>query len=186
MFSSLAGRIVALFQAHPVAQSIGIGAMALTGASYQGRTPRRILVLQGAGGLVWALHFAVLGAYTGSALNILGAARSAVYLRTGESRWASSRAWPFGFSAICIAVAAWSGIWGGEGWVSVISLIAQVWASFVLRSKSARTIRACSVGISALWLSYDALSGSIPGTICETISQASLWTAIVRYRNLRG
>ncbi len=185
MLSSLLGQIVALFQAHPVAQAIGVGAMALTGASYQGRTPRRILLLQGAGGIVWALHFAILGAYTGSALNILGAVRSAIYLRNGESPWASSRFWPFVFSAICIGVAAWSGIWGGEGWVCVLSMIAQSWASFVLRSKNVRTIRFCSVGISTLWLAYDALSGSIPGTICESINQVSIWTAIIRYRGLR-
>ena len=186
MISSLLDQIVALYQAHPVAQIVGLCAMILCCASYQGRTPKQILALQGGAGVLWMFHLVALGAYTGGFLNMLGAVRSVVYINNGRKRWASSPVWPYVFAGICIAVAAWSGIFQGEGWLCLLAMAAQGWACFVLRSKRARVIRFCSVGISLLWLIYDFLSGSIPGTLCEIINQISLYVAIFRYRHDRA
>lgn len=171
-----------LYAAHPIAQSIGVVGMIFCCASYQGRTPKQILTRQSIAGVMWAIHFFILGANTGACLNLLGSGRNFVYVNNGKKRWASSIAWPIGLAVICVAVAVWSGLFNGEGWRCVLSMAAQALACFVLRSQNAKLIRYLSVLISLLWLIYDALAGSIPGTLCEIINQVSLYIAIFRYR----
>lgn len=176
-------QIVTLYQEHPVIQSIGLVAMILTCLSYQGRTAKQIVFLQGTASVFWTLHFVLLSAFVGGLLNFISTVRGYVYVNRGKKAWASSRAWPYVFSVICVLIVAVSSIFVWEGWRCFLSMVAQSWASFVLCSKNARFIRYSSIGISLLWLIYDALAGSIPGTLCEAINQMSIYIAIFRYRN---
>lgn len=181
-FHTLAAQIVTLYHEHPVIQSIGLVAMILTCSSYQGRTAKQIVFLQGTASIFWTLHLVLLGAVAGGFLNFVSTVRGYVYINNGQKKWASSEAWPYIFCFICVVIAASSAFFIHEGWRCILSMVAQSWACFVLRSKNARFIRYSSIGISLLWLVYDVLANSIPGTICEIINQLSLYIAIFRYR----
>ena len=58
------------------AQIIGIIGSALTIISYQCKKPKTLIMLQGAGGLMFAINFFMLGAYTGALLNLVNVVRS--------------------------------------------------------------------------------------------------------------
>ena len=174
--------IVRLVAEHPVAQSLGLVALAVTVLSYQARTTRGIALRQAVGSFFWTAHMLLLGAWTGGLLNLLGLVRGSVYSQRGERAWASRPFWPWLFGALCVGAAAWSGLAQGEGPRLFLSASAQCLGCYALWTFRVRLARWLLVAVSLLWLVYDALSGSIPGTLCEVFSQVSLCVAIVRNR----
>ena len=174
--------VIELYKAHPVAQSIGFFGMVAALLGYQGKSTRQILHRLSASSALWLLHFAFLGATAGAILNGIAIPRNLIFARRDTDRWADSIAWPIVFSLIYIAAGAWSWFGQGEGPISVLSTSAQMLGTFALRMKNARAVRWLSIPVSLLWLVYDMVSGSIPGTLNEIFCQISLYVAIFRYR----
>jgi thiamine biosynthesis lipoprotein len=177
---ALRGEIVRLVLEHPVAQGLGLIALILTCLSYQARTTRGIALRQAVASFFWTTHLLLLGAWTGGLLNLLGLARGSVYSQRGARAWASRPLWPWLFGALCVAAAFWSGLVQGEGPRLLLSTAAQCLGCYALWTVRVRLARLLLVVVSLLWLVYDVLSGSIPGTACEVFSQISLYIAIAR------
>jgi hypothetical protein len=176
--------IARLVAEHPVAQGLGLVALVATCLSYQARTTRGIALRQAVASLFWTTHLLLLGAWTGGLLNLLGLARGGVYSQRGARAWASRPFWPWLFGALCVAAAVWSGLVRGEGPRLLLSTAAQCLGCYALWTPRVRLARLLLVLTSLLWLVYDAISGSIPGTACEILSQISLYVAIARdFRN---
>ncbi len=171
---------VRLVVEHPVAQGVGLVALVVTCLSYQARTTRGIALRQAVGSFFWSAHLLLLGAWTGGLLNLLGLVRGSVYSQRGGRAWASRPFWPWLFGVLCVASAAWSGFVQGEGPRLLLSAAAQCLGCYALWTIRVRLARYLLVFVSLLWLVYDMLSGSIPGTVCEVLSQISLYVAIVR------
>lgn len=176
------GEIVRIISEHPAAQAVGFVALCVTVMSYQARTTRGIAFRQAVGSLFWTAHLILLGAWTGGLLNLLGMARSAVYSQRGVRPWASRACWPWVFGALCVGAAAWAGLAQGEGPRLLLSAAAQCLACHSLWITRVRRSRALLLAGSFLWLAYDALSGSIPGTLCELFSEVSICVAMARDR----
>lgn len=180
--AELWSQIVRLVAENPVAQALGLVALAVTALSYQARTTRGIALRQACGSFFWTAHLLLLGAWTGGLLNLLGLARGTVYSQRGARGWASRPFWPWLFGALCVGAAAWAGLAQGEGPRLLLSASAQCLGCYALWTPRVRLARRLLVLVSLLWLVYDALAGSIPGTACEIFSQVSLLVAIVRER----
>lgn len=178
--NSLWNEIVRLVVEHPVAQGLGLVALAVTCLSYQARTTRGIALRQAVGSFFWTAHLLLLGAWTGGLLNLLGLARGCVYSQRGERAWASRPFWPWLFGALCVTAAVWAGVAQGEGPRLLLSTAAQCIGCYALWTPRVRLARFLLAAASLMWLAYDALSGSIPGTACEVFSQVSIAIAIVR------
>lgn len=179
---SLWNEIIRLISEHPIAQALGLVALCVTVLSYQARTTRGIAFRQAVGSFFWTAHLLLLGAWTGGLLNLLGMARSAVYSQRGARPWASRRFWPWFFGALCVGAAAWAGFAQGEGPRLLLSATAQCLACYALWTPRVRLARAILLFVSFLWLAYDALSGSIPGVLCELFSEVSILIAMARDR----
>jgi hypothetical protein len=177
---TLWNELVKLVAEHPVAQGVGMVALVVTCLSYQARTTRAIALRQAVGSFFWTTHLLLLGAWTGGLLNLLGLARGSVYSQRGERDWASRPFWPWLFGVLCVAAAVWSGVVQGEGPRLLLSTAAQCLGCYALGTVHVRLARFLLAAVSLLWLAYDALSGSIPGTACEEFSQISIAIAIVR------
>ena len=177
---ALGNEIVRLVSEHPVAQGVGLVALVVTCLSYQARTTRGIALRQAVGSLFWTTHLLLLGAWTGGLLNLLGLVRGSVYSQRGERAWASRPFWPWLFGALCVGAAAWAGLAQGEGPRLLLSAAAQCLGCYALWTFRVRLARLLLVVVSLLWLVYDVLAGSIPGTLCEVLSQISLYVAIAR------
>ena len=181
--TSLLSEISRLVSEHPAAQAVGLVALCLTVLSYQARTTRGIALRQAAGSLFWTTHLLLLGAWTGGLLNALGLARGAVYSQRGARSWASRPFWPWCFGALCVGAAAFAGLAQGEGPRLLLSVLAQCIGCYALWTPRVRRARLLLLLVSFLWLAYDALSGSLPGTACELFSEASILLALVRDRH---
>ena len=178
--TALWNEIVRLVSEHPVAQGLGLVALVVTCLSYQARTTRGIALRQTVAAFFWTVHMLLIGAWTGGLLNFLGLVRSCIYSQHGARAWASRPFWPWLFGALCVASAVWSGLMQGEGPRLMRSTGAQCLGCYALWTVRVRLARLLLVVVSLLWLAYDALSGSIPGTLCEVFSQLSLYIAIAR------
>lgn len=185
-FAHLWDSIVALALEHPVAQSIGLFGMVCGWASFQSKSARGILWWQTAGSVFWAVHLGMLGAMTGCALNVAAVFRNAIYARRNESAWAHWMFWPVFFTIVCLASAPVNHYLSGETWWCMLPALGMAIQSVILISGNAQLVRALWLPTSLMWLTYNIVSGSIPGTLCESFNQVSLITALLRFRGRRG
>ena len=167
---------------HPIAQANGLAALVVTCWSYLARETRGIALRQGAANCLWTAHLLMLGAWTGGLMTLLGAGRDAVYSQRGIRGWASARGWPWAFGLLCVGAAAWAGIVQGEGPKLLLSCGAQCLSCHALWTANVARARLLLVLSCALWLAYDALSGSLPGVLCEAGSLLSLLVVLSKRR----
>lgn len=180
--SHLWSSIAALALEHPAAQSVGLSGMICGWAGFQSKSARGILLWQTAGSVFWAVHLGMLGAMTGCALNVAAVFRNAIYARRGESPRARRAFWPVFFTVVCLASAPVNRFLLGESWWCALPALGMAAQSVILVSGNAQFVRALWLPTSLMWLVYDAASGSIPGVVCETFNQVSLFTALLRFR----
>ena len=159
-----------------LAQAVGVCGMALAVASFQQRKRSRIAFLQMLSSVVWTAHFALLGAWSGMAMNAVGVLRGYVCARKEKGRWTGANCWPFVFSALSLAacVLTW------QDWLSVLPTVAMIVTSFGLWADSPRTVRRANLPGSLLWLTYNLFSGSYPGALTECCNTTSILVAMVR------
>lgn len=174
-----------LFTEHPVIQSVGFVAMVVGSLSFQGRSARSIVLLQGLASAFWAIHFGFLGAVMGAVANALSVPRNAIYAFGRGKPWAESPFWPAFFTLAFVAGGVFSRLVYGESWILLLSISGQVISTFIFRLRDAQAIRWLSIAMSLCWLAYDALAGSLPGTLCEVMNQISIYAALWRFRGGR-
>ncbi len=160
-----------------IAQAIGFVAMVLLVYSFQKNTRKGILTLQLASESLWVVHYFMIGAYTGMALNLVGVARCYVYANRETKKWADKAFIPMLFFIISIA----TGVLTWDGTASVLPMAAVCITSFVLWSKKPKIIRLFSAPGCACWLVFNFLSGSYPGVLTEIFNLVSISAGIIRY-----
>ena len=158
-----------------IGQIIGFIAMAIIVASYQQKSHKNILTFQMVSGLLFTVHYLLLGAYTGAVMNLLGAFRSLVYSNRSK-KWASSVIWPICFSVAFLI----SGILTWDNVFSVFPLIAMLMSSVVLWIQQPKINRMLSLPTSSFWLIYNIKTLSYPGIITEIFVLGSIIIGIFR------
>jgi len=149
--------------------------MAIIVASYQQKSHKNILTFQMISGLMFTVHYLLLGAYTGAVMNLLGAFRSLVYSNR-DKKWSSSIAWPIVFSIAFLI----SGIMTWDNVFSVFPLIAMLMSSVVLWIEQPKINRMLSLPTSGCWLIYNIKTLSYPGIITEIFVLSSIVIGIIR------
>ena len=158
-----------------IGQIIGFVAMGIIVVSYQQKTHKNILVFQMVSGLLFTIHYILLGAYTGAVMNLLGAFRSLVYANR-DKKWASSVVWPILFSVGFLI----SGILTWNNTYSVFPLIAMLMSSVVLWIEQPKINRIFSLPTSTCWLIYNIKKISIAGIVTEIFVLTSIIIGIIR------
>ena len=69
-----------------IGQILGIIAILLGFVTYQMKTQKQLLICQTAVSLVFCVHYLLIGATTGMAMNIVNVVRNFVYSRRNEKR----------------------------------------------------------------------------------------------------
>lgn len=139
-----------------LAQVIGSVAVVLGLAAYQAKSRQNILRLAALNSLFSATQFALLGAYTGMAMNLVAAARSLTFLKTPLPH---RRLWPLfvfmGAAALLTAIT----------WQGPISLLAlsgnwfNALATWQSEPKRMRLLAACAP---PFWIAYGLITQSYP------------------------
>ena len=160
-----------------VAQAVGFCGMLLAVISFQQNRRDRIALLQMVASAVWAVHFGLLTAWAGMAMNLIGIARGFVFYRKGKDRWATGAYWPYLFSAVSVAACLCT--W--EGLLSLLPTAGMVVSSFGLWADAPRTVRRLNLPGSLLWLTYNWFSKSWAGFLTECCNTCSILIAMLRF-----
>lgn len=158
------------------AQAVGFAAMVLLVSSFQMKTRQKILGFQLVSETLWVTHYALLGAYTGMALNFVAAARCFVYAKRETKKWADKPIipWLFFTAAVIVALLSWTGP------ASLLPMASVCITSFVAWSKRPVIIRVFSIPGCACWFVFNLLSGSYAGVLTEILNISSIVAGIIR------
>ena len=117
-------------------QILGFIGAAVSMFSFQSKKRSGILLLQIFSAACFGLHFTLLGAVSGAALNFLALARAMVFYFRGSKKWASSIVWLPVF--ILCSVGAVALTW--EGPISLLPMTGMILTTFAQYSSSAKMV----------------------------------------------
>jgi uncharacterized membrane protein (UPF0136 family) len=161
-----------------IGQALGILAVIFGFITYQQKTPKGILLFDMFTALIFSAHYYLIGAYTATALNFLGAVKCVIYLFR-EKRGSKSLWEPLIF--VCITVFTSILIW--EGWYSSLIMIGLVTNTVSLALSNAQKTRYCMFIKSPLCLVYNGIVHSGGGVIYECAVLISSVIGILRNRS---
>jgi hypothetical protein len=152
------------------AQVVGYLALVLGVSAFLQREDSRLKVLIVAECTVYAAHFALLGHPPAAISALVTAGRTGLSIRW-RARWLAAAS---GALTVLLAVAVGT---HGRGWIPVFGATVGGAAMFLLHGV---TLRLCLLVSTACWLVNDILSGSVGGTILETLVAMASISTIVR------
>lgn len=160
-----------------IAQIIGFIALLLLVIVFQKNNRKSMLRLMMVAALLYSVHFFILGALTGSALNLLNMFRSYVFASRDDKQWAKYNWWLYVFigAIIILGVTTWG------GWYSILALTAVLVQTIAFWSTNTKFIRYISLLVPPCWFAYNYIVGSIPGMITEVMILSSLLVGIYRF-----
>jgi len=152
------------------AQLLGYLALVLGVSAFLQRDDRRLRLLLVAECAAYGLHFALLGNPSAAASVSVSAARNLASLRF-RTAWLAAAS-----VAANVALAVALGT-HGRGWIPVVGSCLGGIAIFTLEGIPLRLLLLTST---ALWLTNNVLSGSVGGTILESLIAAASVSTVVR------
>ncbi len=167
------------------AQLIGLIALTVSFISFQSKTQKAIMIMQVVSTCLFAVHFYMLGAFSGMLLNIAACLRSFIFSFRNKYKWAASPFWAVFFILVC-AVLSLMSVFGGEGAAALLPLGGMILTTFAGRCREASKVRLLTILNSPFWLSYNLLSGSIPGVLTEILVSGSIIIGMIRLDRKKG
>ncbi len=158
-----------------VGQGLGIVAIALGFLSYQMKTREGLVFAQFATAICFVLHYLMIGAYSGMALNIISVIRNYVYFQLGK-KGSVAKVWAVVFSVIMGAI----GILSWQNWYSIFVVLGLIINSYCMSFSNPQSIRKSILVTSPLVLIYDVLVLSVGGAVYESIAIISAVIGILR------
>lgn len=154
-------------------QLVGYLATAVSLSAYTMRDDKLMKTGVGAGLLLWAVHYAMLSAWTASLTCLLISSRQILVLISPSMNSSKRRIAAWGYGAVFTVVLwqTWTGAVSLLPWVSALNA---TYAYFYLKGVRLRAQVLLSTG---LWLANAAFLGSIGGVVMNAASIClSLWT----------
>lgn len=164
-----------------IAQTIGFTALAFSILAYQSNKRRLILGTKTVAFALFVIHFSMLGAYTGAAMNLLGGVRTHIFNQRLKKQWADKKGWLYGFLAAVWLASALT--WDGP--ISILPAIGASLATIAFWMKDPKHLRYLSYGLVPTWFAYNYSVGSYAGMLADTLLFVSLLVATYRF-DLRG
>lgn len=149
--------------------------MALIVTAFQNNDKKKILIMHGIAGVFFGLHFFMLGAYTGAAMNVVGVFRNAAFLRYESGKRKTICVLVFTFLFILFGLISWE-----NGW-SLLPILAMSLSNVAVAFKNPKHIRYAFLPVFIGWLIYNIVSFSIAGVLTEVFDIVSLLIAMWRF-----
>lgn len=159
-----------------IGQGFGVVAIALGFISFQMKTQKRLILAQLATAFVFCLHYALIGALTGMAMNIVATVRCVAYYYRNQ-KGSKSPVIPIIFT-VCMATA---GILTWTDWYSVFMLMGLVINTVFMASSAPQRVRASILVSSPLVIVYNIFAHSYGGIVYEAVAIVSSAIGIVRF-----
>jgi len=156
-------------------QLLGMLGFAASLIAFQCKKHKPIVVLRTVNELVFALQYFLLGAYTGTAMNLLGSVRNLIFTKQVD-RGRSTRGTMVLFSALFFVF----GLLTWQGPKSLLIIAAKVLSTVAYGNKNPAMIRLLVLITSSAWLIYNASIYSYAGVISEAFTIGSILIGMVR------
>ena len=160
-----------------IGQIFGAIAVVLGFVSYQVKTQKMMLVMQSITAVVFIIHYLLIGAMSGMALNVVALIRNLAYSRR-DIKIFSGKACPIFFAAVMGII----GILSWQAWYSIFVVAGLVINSVCMSFKNPQNIRKSILISSPLVLIYDIFVISVGGAVYESVAIASALLGIIRFR----
>ncbi len=160
-----------------ITQLIGFIGTGLMIGSFQCKKSRNLFLFQMSSNAMYAVHFIMLGAFTGSVIIFISLFRNLV-LYKHRSKWAQWRGWMPLFIAVYLitTVLTW------EDYFSALPCLAMVTLTLFSWSRNGRKIRLANFFVAQpSWIIYEIHTFSISGVISDAFSMGSIAVSFVRY-----
>ena len=163
-------------------QGIGFIALILVVLSFQKNSRSHTLIFLFISSMLFGIHFYLLGAYTGAALNGVGAVRALVFNLRDKYKLPGhvSVMWFF------IGIFTLAGLYTYSEPFDVLPVIAMNIECFALWNRNTRHVRFIFLTARPFWISYNIISMSIAGIVSEIFLIVSLSVAIWRFDKNAG
>jgi len=149
-------------------------------ASYQSRTPKKLLVLQCCVSLTAIASYAILNAWSGMALNIVCLLRNFTYTEKARKiKLFSMKPWAYIMAVILGAIGALS--W--EGPISLLVIIPLMINTVVLSWSNNTRLRQSILLTSSMIIVYDVYANAYFSAFMEMIAITSSVIGLIRYKN---
>lgn len=167
-------------------QFISILGLGCNVIAFQQHNKKRFLLWLLGGCALFAIHFFLLGAYTGFLLNGITVFRSIVFARQQQSE-RYKKVWIFVFLLFYLSTylitflvyqvefSLWNGI------LELTPVVAMSVVTISLGMTAMKKIRVASLVASLLWLFYNIIHVSIGGVLCEAFCACSIVIGMLRY-----
>ena len=141
------------------------------------KTQEKLILMQALTGLVFIIHYLMIGAVTGMAMNIVGLIRCIVYYFRNK-KGSNEKVTPIIFAVIMGII----GILTWESWYSVFVFLGLIINTLCLALSDPQKVRASILVTSPLVLIYDAFAQSFGGIVYESVAIISALIGIIRNR----
>jgi hypothetical protein len=158
------------------AQLVGYVALVLGVAAFLQRCDTRLKVLIAAESIAYVVHFILLGNYPASGSALVSCLRNLTSLKSRAPGWIAV------FIAINVAI----GLIFAKGFASWLPITASCLATVAVFKMHGVVMRVSLLVCTLLWLVNNILSGSVGGTVLETIIAAvNVWTIVRLFAEAR-
>lgn len=159
-----------------IGQIIGIIAIIVGFISYQMKSQTNVLLLQVITSGLFCIHYFLLDATSGMALNIIMLIRGIVYYFRSKYNWKENVS-PIIFAVIVLIVS----IFSWQAWYSIFIVLGLLIHTLCMAMKSAQNVRKSILITSPLVLIYNVFVLSIGGIAYESIAVISSIIGIVKF-----
>lgn len=167
--------MVAFFQSQIVVQTIGFIALIFCIISYQSNNYRTLMSMRAVSEFIFCIHFFLLGAFSGSAIQFAGGLRNLIFIHLEKEK----KKMIYAIIIFCILFTA-VGIFTWDGPLSLFPITAKSVSTIAYAMSDNRKIRLIEFPTYILWLCYNIACRSIAGIINASFSLISLMIAILR------
>ena len=168
-----------------IPQIIGYIATVICILSFQAKTQKGIVIMQTFSAGLFAIHFFLIGAFSGALLNVVCTIRAIIFTFR-HKKWAGSVIWVYVFSILsfcCYLITIFfltKDPTPKDYIIGLLPVLGNVATTIATRLENAKLVRRYAFIASPLWLTYNAVMGSIGGVITETFNIVSIITAMIR------
>ena len=156
-------------------QAIGVIGIISSIISFQCKRHKPLMIFRTGNELFFALQYFLLGAYTGTAMNLIGCVRNVIFAEMVE-RKKSTVSMRFIFSGLFLLFSVFT--WAG--FKSILVAAAKVLSTFAYGSKNIAFVRVMILITSISWFTYNFIVRSYAGCVCEFLTICSIIAGIIR------
>lgn len=162
-------------------QIIGFVGLLFVVLSFQKNTRGAILLFLAIAQVFFTLHFSLLSAWTGAAMNGLAAIRTFMFYKRDTVLLFKNPLLMYIFMAVFIL----AGFMTWQAWYSVLLIIAMVADTYAVWNERTSRLRAFMLIPRPLWFTYNLIVGSYAGLTTEIFVFLSILIGIIRFDMLK-